>query len=792
MTLTPDSQCLKQLGKGERIETVCQQNNWNRETFDAWWQHQLQSRLPCYDGSLPTNLSTKVEIDRDKWGIPHIYASHDCDLFSGFGLAMAQDRLFQLDYLRRKATGQLSEILGADALESDRVAHTVGLARIASREWEILSAETQTILESFAKGVNIVIDQSDKLPIEFDLLDYRPAPWTPLDSLAIECEFRWYLTGRFPVIVAPELAKRALGEGTRLDQFLLGEADEESIMPAGSYPAVSDPPESTGGVSGSEFDGHGSNNWVVNGARSASGLPLVASDPHIAFEAVSCWYEVVLQGGSFDVAGMAYVGMPAVMFGRNRQVGWSITNNICSLRDLYQEKTSPDHSDCFLFGDQWEPAHRREEIVRIRDQEDVTLQITSSRNGPIVDELLPAAARSTGPVSLKWLGEQAGGWLTALLDMGRSKTVVEFQEATRPWHVPTFSLMVADTDGHIGFQAAGRVPIRRIAERGYRPGWDPNHQWDGLIPFSSMPRLTDPSRGWIASANNRLAANDYPYPLSGCWSSGHRAARIRQMLTEKEKQTVEDFQKMQLDTLSLRAVAALPPLLHLLKNDTHPQVPAALEILQSWNGHMDMNLVGPTLFNTFFSCWCQRVAAEQFDPEIQSFMQAPVSGVAARLLHEDPCQWFAANDREQQIRSSFHQSLEQLTEQLGEKIGEWTWGRVQVISFSHVLAERGDLAQLLNQTAQPVNGDMMTVCNTGFGTTGAGYRLIHDLSSQPPQMLAVDCQSQSGQPGSPHYDDQFTTWAAGDYHGLCLDREKAGLTRAHQLTLLAAKNSVFE
>ena len=273
MTATNDSDLIKQLGKGERIETICQQNNWQREAFDSWWQQQLQARLPRYDGSLQTSLAANVDVDRDKWGIPHIYASNDSDLFSGFGLAMAQDRLFQLDYLRRKAKGQLAEILGAEALESDRVAHTVGLANIARREWETLDKETQTILESFANGINIVIDQSETLPIEFDLLDYRPATWTPLDSLAIECEFRWYLTGRFPVIVAPELAKRALGEGSRLDQFLLGEADEESIMPAGSYAAASDPPASTGGVCDSDSDGHGSNNWVVNGTRSASGSP---------------------------------------------------------------------------------------------------------------------------------------------------------------------------------------------------------------------------------------------------------------------------------------------------------------------------------------------------------------------------------------------------------------------------------------------------------------------------------------------------------------------------------------
>jgi len=774
MSEKSDLDYLRQLGNGESIDSLCHQNEWTGEAFNQWWQSQLQSRLPTYLDSLALDVSEPVDIQRDACGIPHIYARNDQDLFLGFGFALAQDRLFQLDYLRRKATGHLAEILGPSGLESDRVVRTVGLSDIARREWETLTSETKQLLDAFTNGINSAIEQTQHLPIEFDLLDYRPAPWTSLDSLAIECEFRWYLTGRFPIIVAPELAKRVLGCDSRLDQFLLGEADQECIMPTGSYEPASSASTSPGGVSADEFEGHGSNNWAVDGSRSLNGAPLVASDPHIAFEAVSCWYEVHLQGGSFDVAGMAYVGMPAVMFGRNREVGWSITNNICSQRDLYQEKTDSSHPGCFLYNDQWEPAQTRTETITVRGSADHSEKIVCSRNGPIVDHILPKIAEDTGPVSLRWLGSSHGGWLTALLAMGRTSSVTEFQEALEPWHVPTFSLVVADTAGHIGFHAAGRIPVRHLPERGYRPGWDPAHQWDGLIPFSKMPRLTDPPRGWIASANNRLAADDYPYPLSGCWSSGHRATRIRQMLTATDKHTVETFGEMQLDTVSLRAVDALPPLLPCLQEGEHPLLAAALEKLCDWNGDMKQDLVAPTLFSRFFQCWCRRVASEHFDESTSAILENNVGGVAARLLHEDADQWFETADREQEIREAFYTALEQLAEQLGEDLEQWTWGRIQVIQFRHVLADRGDLATLLNQPAQPVNGDMVTVCNTGFAATGAGYRLIHDLGSNPPEMIAVDCQSQSGQPGSPHYDDQFTCWAAGQYHRISLDREDHG------------------
>ncbi len=388
-------------------------------------------------GSRRTGVRRAVQIVRDEWGIPSIRADNDDDLFFGFGYAMAQDRLFQLDFLRRKGAGRLSEILGPDGseldylarfvwlrnvFEWDLLARTVGIRRIAEAEWTALPEETRTVLRSFSAGINAVIEESrDRLPIEFDLLDYRPEPWTPIDCLTIEGEFRWYLTGRFPVIVMPELTRRALGDGPLYRAFLEVESDAESILPPGSYPRGRAGSQPVGTAVG-DPQGGGSNNWVISGRLSATGKPMVASDPHIAFEAVSCWYEVHLHGGSFNVAGMAYAGMPAVMFGRNQHVAWGCTNNICSQRDLYQEKTDPAYPNCYLYDGQWEPARQLDEVIAVKGSPPVRKTIRFSRNGPIVDEVLPAAARHTGPVSLKWLGAYRGGWLTALLGMDRAES----------------------------------------------------------------------------------------------------------------------------------------------------------------------------------------------------------------------------------------------------------------------------------------------------------------------------------------------------------------------------------
>ncbi|MDB5391911.1 MAG: hypothetical protein JWM11_7557 [Planctomycetaceae bacterium] len=427
---------LKRLGDGESISSICEAVGCSRTDFDLWWRRETESRKPNCDGHINVKVHDSVTIRRDRWGIPHVSAERAEDLWFGFGYAMAQDRLFQLDYLRRKGLGRLAEILGLEGLPLDIAARTVGLNRIAQAELERLPPETREVLNNFASGINAWIEGcGDSLPIEFDLLDYRPAPWSPVDSLAIEVEFRWYLTGRFPVIVMPEIAKRVLGEGAKYKEFLLGEADTEAIIPPEAYANLrrdligdvwehlnSLPCELVGQTT-SDPEGTGSNNWVIAGRHCRSGGSMVASDPHIAFEAVSCWYEAHLQGPGLNVVGMAYAGMPAIMFGRNEHVAWGITNNICSLRDLYQEQIDADHPNCFRFADTWEPVRELTEVIEVRGSQPVSRVIRFSRNGPVVNEILPLSAEQTGPVTVKWLGAIEGGWLTSLLAMDRACSV---------------------------------------------------------------------------------------------------------------------------------------------------------------------------------------------------------------------------------------------------------------------------------------------------------------------------------------------------------------------------------
>jgi penicillin amidase len=801
----PTRDILRRLGTGEPIAAVYTAAGLKREQFDAWWRAEAAARVPNPVGRRGAAVGRAVRVERNRWGIPSIYAENDEDLFFGFGLAMAQDRLFQLDYLRRRGSGRLAEILGPDGsdldllarvvgfksvLELDLLARTVGLRRIAEHEWTTLPDEARRLLTAFTAGINAVIEETrDRPPIEFDLLDYRPEPWSPLDCLTIEVEFAWYLTGRFPVIVIPELAKRALGDGPLYRALIEGEADDESILPPGSYPRARQPLQPVGRSVSDPQGSEGSNNWVIAGGRSATGRPLVASDPHVPFDAVSWWYEVHLCGGSFHVAGMAYAGVPGVMFGRNERVAWGCTNNICSQRDLYQEKTDPAHPGCFLYDGRWEPGRQREEVIGVKGGEPVRKTVRFSRNGPIVDEVLPPSARGTGPVSLRWLGAAApGGWLPALLAMDRARSAEEFRAALRPWQVPTFCVVYADADGHIGYQAVGRVPVRAAWERGYRPGWDPAHQWQGLVPFEGMPHLADPPRGWMATANNRVAPDDFPYPLSGTWSDGHRARRIRQMIEATEKVSRPGCVTMHQDALSLRAVKGVPHLAAALKASDDARLGEAARHLGEWDCRMEPDRVGAAIFDVFFSHWVKAVVRERFEGETAALVAGGASGLAARLLEGDAVGWFAAGRREPALLGAMSAALDYLAGRLGPDAGGWTWGRLHLMPLRHVLSGRGDLGRLLDAGGRPVKGDFTTVCNTGQGgafeaRSGANYRLIADFSDPLPTLWAVDASSQSGHPGSPHYGDQFVGWLRGEYHELPLDREAAGRGAVTRLVL---------
>ena len=761
--------------------------------FQSWWRAQLKQRVPDQNGQRPAAVSAPVRILRDQRGIPHIHADSDSDLYTGYGYAMAQDRLWQLDHYRRQAHGRLAEILGAEArpqatggaptaLERDTIARTIGFARIAKTQWKVIQDPVAGRLKAFAAGINQVMEESrDNPPIEFALLDYTPEPWHPIDTLAIWCEFQYYLTVRLPVIYVPEIARRHLGDGPLYKAFLLGEADAESILPPGALPASLHDP--VGRAVGDPEDAVGSNNWTVAGSRSRSGHPLLASDPHIAFNAVSCWYEAHLaDGAGLDAAGAGYIGVPGLLFGRNRNLAFGITNNICSQRDLYRERTDPDHPDRFLHGGEWIPARSLAERIEVKDADPVDLEVVFSPTGPIVDHLLPEAARGPDPVSLRWMGATLGPdgqtargtEIGVLMNTNRARTCDEFRSALADWRVPTLSMVFADTAGGIGYQCTGAIPIRRHWHRGYRKAWEPEDAWQGVVPFRGLPAMSNPPQGWIRTANNRTAGDEYPYPLSGTWASGHRAQRVRQMLEANDRMTRQACMEMQADTLSLRAAECVPFLVHRLNRHPNSRVQQARTRLQTWDRRMEPDSVGGALFETFFARWQHRVATERFAPETAMLVADSIAGLASIVLQGNFATWFEdLDDWLTAIQATMLETCNQLEAQLGPDMDQWTWGRLHRIRLHHPLTYIGPLGELLDRGGNPVGGSGVTVCNTGMdpnyaANMGANYRIVADLDPGSPDLFAIDAAGQSGHPGSAHYCDQLPDWLAGNLATLSL------------------------
>jgi penicillin amidase len=498
-----------------------------------------------------------------------------------------------------------------------------------------------------------------------------------------------------------------------------------------------------------------------------------------------------------------------VIIGRTEGVAWGVTNNICSQRDLYQEREDPaGHPGRFFFNGRWEQAREVNETIKVKGGKPVRLKVRYSRNGPIVDEVLPGPARSTGPVSLRWMGATACDELTVFLNLNRAQSAVELRKAVRDWRVPTWSLVFGDSKGHIGYQCVGRIPVRGVAERGYRPGWDKAHQWDGLVPYERMPAIKDPGEGYVRSANNRTAPPDYPYPLSGTWGSGHRAKRIREILESKSKHSMDDFTKMHLDFLNMRAVDHLDHLLTALKASTDPRVSAAAKVLGRWDKQMAPDSAEAAIFESFIRHWSEQVAAARFGEERQprrgsaasrrddashmgsvrwqyemewsrfrpdvSFLTGGVGGLAMDLLGKDRHGWFQRGRRQKAIEKAMTAALDDLTKRMGKDMAAWSWGKMHRLALRHPLTGRGDLGKLLDRGGQAVGGNAFTVGNTGAGPDyeaafGANYRFKADLGEAV--AWAIDHAGQSAHPGSKHYCDQTRDWATGRYHAIPLKRD---------------------
>lgn len=693
----------------------------------------------------------RVEILRDHAGVPHIYADSTPDLYFGLGVAMAQDRLWQMDRLRRRALGRQAEILGSAYVASDIAHLTVGIDQIAAREVNAMDERTHAICAALVAGINRQIELFGRgLPPEFQQLDYVPEPFSLRDVIAIGRGIWWSLNGRIDRIVAAEAA-RLLPERFR-GLYLTPEASENRVLQT---------------AAGTD-DATGSNNWALAGSRTAGGKPVLCGDPHQPFWVPSSWYEYALHGPEDDAAGAGHPGFPGMWWGSNGTIAWAITNNMASTRDMYVEQVDGSR---YRDGDTWRAFDERHVSINVRGEAPRALTIRSTVRGPIVNALVPSLdPAGDPPLSLRWVGMEHMDDIRASIGVGRARDWNSFRAALRDWSVAIFNFVYADVNGHIGYQMCGRIPIRGRIVPGFRDANTAADQWQGYIPFDEMPHMYDPPSGYVASANQRIVPDDWPRPIYGAYSQGHRGVRLMQALGGRDRLDHAANVRLQNDVTNCRAERLCPHIVRHLASSGDAAASRVARVLGDWDYRYTLTSIAPALFEAFMALWQREVIGQHLSERLQDLTHQQ-TGLAASLLEDDSIDYFP-DGAGPHVVAVAQRTLAALQSRLGNDDASWQWGRIHQAHWRHPV---GDAA--FDVGPHEVDGGSHTLRNTGgelpphAASSGAEYRIVVDFTA-PDSFLAVQNIGNSGVPGNPHYRDQFQPWLRGEYHTVHLRRDR--------------------
>jgi penicillin G amidase len=768
-----DTAWILPLLKGElNAEEVAARFGITRPEMEERQRLFLESKLPRIEGVVAVCNKGGARIRRDRWGVAHVEADRLEDGYFALGYAMGQDRLWQLDYLRRRVRGRLAELFGQSRLGSDRLMRTIGLGTAADKAVEQLTQEEAAVLQALADGINVAGEEArDHLPLEFELLEYEPESWQISDSIALWKWRWWMLTGRLDLIALEEACKRHLPEELR-QAFMQVEAGEETIVP-GAEPA---------GATGHDV-GEGSNNWVVGGSRTPGGRPILATDPHNAIDYPSQWYEAQLTVPGIDAIGAFYLGTPGIYLGHTRHTSWGVTNHTSSGRDLYLE-TLDEEREMYLEAERWTPLEVERQEIQVRGEEAVHLEIRRTGRGPIVNDFVTSvAAEGDPPLSLRWAGSQPATGFASMLALMRSTSLDDVRDALRCWPFPNLNFVFADSSGRIGYHAVGTVPRRFPFWSGFRPAGASEHQWEGAWDFDELPQLIDPERDWVATANNPPWRGEGPYISLGNWSDGYRFRRIRERIEGQEKLDMAAVAAIQADVQHARGRELGGVLATAMRQSTAPEVRELADLMEAWDGSYGVRDIGPTLFEAFWNRWLTRVATVRFPAHLVNLATSRAGGVARRLLLGEAIPWFPATaDVSSEIEEILRQVADWLHDELGGDTDRWRWGHLHQVRFPHPLgAQSPALEELLSPGPFPTSGGTGTVRAAGISTAepfrmtaGSTYRMVVDMAC-PEHAWSTTTGGSSGHPGSHHYDDQVALWLEDRYHPLRMEVEAADI-----------------
>ena len=728
-----------------------------------------------------SGLETDVEIIKDSWGVPHIFAQNEKDLFFACGYVHAQERMWQMEITRRAGKGELSEIFGRKTLERDRFIRTLDLKEAAQRDYEKLSSKMKNLILSYSAGVNSWMN-SRKLnwPPEFLLLGYRPQPWSPLDSLIVKEVMALLLCVDYQSEILRAKLVKELGAQKAL-QIL-----EEGI--AAPYLEIEDVPLSELPM---QLPFQGSNNWVLAGSRTESGKPLLANDPHLEISLPPTWYEIHLICPGLNAVGVSIPGVPLVMIGHNKSVAWGITNSRVDVQDLYVEKLNPSR-DMYWDNNEWKPLFTKEERINIRgEKEPERIEVSWTERGPVVSSVLSKNAKH---LSLSWTIYDGGRAMESFYLLNKAQNWQEFVDALKLFDAPSLNFVYADKEGNIGYYLSGKIPIRAEGAALFPyPAWKEEGKWQGYLKEEEKPNFYNPKSGLIVTANNKIIPDNFPYYIGFEWEAPFREERIRELILQLEKHSVETMKVIQNDVFSKKGELFLPYIEEI--KIAEGQSKEALDILKSWDLRLSSGKEA-ALYKIFVDFFHEEVFKDDLGEDYERFdllFKSKRAGLL-RILSDPLSVWFdkketqAVETREEIIKISLEKAYMWLEKQYGSVDG-WDWMKINSFRFQHALGEV-PLLRFLNRGPYPLGGDAFTVKLSSSSSLvknlGVSYRQIIDLSDFR-NSVCVLSSGESGHFLDRFYDNQISLWLEGQYHPMLFDPADIGEKAAGILILKPVK-----
>ena len=752
---------------------------------------RAQGALSMMQGTLKvTGLERPVNVLRDRWGVAHIYAQNQHDLFFAQGYVAAQDRLFQMELWKRSGQGRLAEVLGPSALKRDVNARLLSYRGDMKAEYESYSPDTEQILEAFTAGINAYIESrlapgGPGLPLEFQLAGFKPEPWKPADCLNRMAAFS--MTGN--AFDELEHAQVVTAVGADAASLLFDFDPPVKLDPAPGTNLAGLSPDLLRNLVGSdtriEFPRHpaeGSNNWTVSGRLTRSGKPLLANDPHRVTAEPSLRYMVHLVAPGWDVIGAGEPGLPGVALGHNQNIAWGFTIFGLDQQDLYLEELNPADPSQYKTAQGWEALQVRKETFAIGSGKSVEVDLKFTAHGPVLWE------DGTRALALRWVGAEPGtaGYLGSLA-VDRAQNWKEFEAAMPRWKVPSENIVYADRAGNIGEHSTGLAPVRKpwtgllpVPGRG-------GYEWSGFVPNAQLPRDYNPRQDFIATANHKMIPDGYPYKVGYSWAPPYRFQRVAKVLQQAKagkKLDVADMQRLQTDVLSLPAGQLIDLLRAAVAQE---KANPAAELLLHWNCKVERDSAAAALYEVWLQIVTRKTMDMAISPDARTMIDDWSPHQVIAFLEDRPFAGAIAA-RNSLLLGALENAWKEMVKLQGPDSTKWSWGQMHHVRFRHPLDQLRGAAALTNPDPVSRPGDEYTVNATGYydssfdQVSGASYREILDLSDWD-HSVAVNVPGQSGQPGSPHYSDLIPLWSEGKYFPLLYSREAVEKEATDRLVL---------